>query len=132
MKRTIKYSPSVRPSFCLFFCLSICPSFRTTGPIPATSNTMETSCPIDVQRHGHWLVVVFWVFFLSSRILVDTPQLLDQFAPSHVVWNCLDPVDVQRHGHCPVGPIREFPSGIQIPAEAVTPLPLDQFALTFY
>ena len=65
----------------------------TPGPICAISSSMEPSLPVDVQWHGHWPIRPLQEFPRGTQMLVGavTPQMLDWFMQSQVLWNHIVP-----------------------------------------
>ena len=71
-------------------CMCCCNS-KTTGPIHAVSSSMESSLPIDVQRHG-WslpcldLTEIPFEHQNSCRSCYSKQKRVNRFTPSQVLW----------------------------------------------
>ena len=52
------------------------------------SSSLDPAWPVNVQLYGHWPIGPLLEFLLGTYIFVHTvtPQLLNRFAPSHVLW----------------------------------------------
>ena len=83
--------------------------------------------PPAFVRFAYWPVGHPWEFLLGTQILADavTPQPLDQFKPSQVLWNYLHLWTCNAHWS--VWPLCEFPSGTQNLVDILTPESLDRF-----